>query len=238
MLYKPFRRMQDLLNAHNTFATAYSDFLQSGNIPRSLEDDVYRLEQDRESEEDNDVQVGFCVVKFEVFVIIKFTMQKQDENTQGPVGAVEEWMLICLRSADLQQETTDQPDELINWSLASHAYSNLEEMPSFIARQKQSVAPTTFTTTADPEQLQEKQVQAYTIVRHHVEAIDPPALRMIISGTAGTGKSYLINCLRQDKVCVTAPTGVVAFNVDGHTLHSLLSLPTQGRSQDFNKGFL
>ena len=60
---------------------------------------------------------------------------------------------------------------------------------------------------------------------------DPQPLRMIVSGTAGTGKSYLIHCLRlllQDKVHVAAPTGVAAFNIDGLTLHSLFDLPTKG----------
>ena len=54
---------------------------------------------------------------------------------------------------------------------------------------------------------------------------------MIISGTASTGKSFLINCLRQllgDRVLIAAPIGVAAFNVQGATLHSLLSLPTKG----------
>ena len=54
---------------------------------------------------------------------------------------------------------------------------------------------------------------------------------MIISGTAATGKSFLINCLRQllgQKVLIAATTGVAAFNVQGATLHSLLSLPTKG----------
>ena len=52
-----------------------------------------------------------------------------------------------------------------------------------------------------------------------------------MSGTAGTGKSYLIQCLKhllKDRLCVAAPTGVAAFNVDGYTLHSLLSLPVKG----------
>ena len=63
----------------------------------------------------------------------------------------------------------------------------------------------------------------------------PSPLRMIVSGTAGTGKSYLIHCLRLllgDKVRVAAPTGVAAFNIEGHTLHSLLSLPTKGEYKD------
>ena len=57
----------------------------------------------------------------------------------------------------------------------------------------------------------------------------------ILTGTAGTGKSYLINCLRLllgDRLRVAAPTGVAAFNVSGHTLHSLLSLPTKGEFKD------
>ena len=53
-------------------------------------------------------------------------------------------------------------------------------------------------------------------------------LRMIVSGTAGTGKSYLIQCLKLllgSHLCVAAPTGVAAFNVNSYTLHSLLGLP-------------
>ena len=144
-------------------------------------------------------------------------------------------MLVCQHSVDLQQGTSSQPE--VDWSQAARAYPNLEEMPSFIARQRQSAPQTMFTTTADPQQLQGKQLQAYSIVRQHLEAIEPAPLKLIISGTAGTGKSYLINCLRlllRDKVRVAAPTGVAAFNVDGHTLHSLLSLPTKGDYKDLN----
>ena len=60
-------------------------------------------------------------------------------------------------------------------------------------------------------------------------------LRMVITGTAGTGKSFLIACLKHllsSKVRVSAPTGVVAFNVQGCTLHSLLQLPTKGDFKD------
>lgn len=54
---------------------------------------------------------------------------------------------------------------------------------------------------------------------------------MIVSGTAGTGKSYLINCIRLligDQLRIAAPTGAAAYNVDAQTLHSLLDLPTKG----------
>lgn len=65
----------------------------------------------------------------------------------------------------------------------------------------------------------------------HFESEGMKPLRIIISGTAGTGKLFLIQCLvllLQQQVRVLAPTGLAAFNVQGHTLHALLDLPTKG----------
>ena len=64
---------------------------------------------------------------------------------------------------------------------------------------------------------------------------------MIISGTAGTGKSFLINCLKallKYSVRVAAPTGVAAFNVQGSTLHSLLHLPIKGEFRELQRELL
>ena len=75
----------------------------------------------------------------------------------------------------------------------------------------------------------------YSIVCEQSKATNQPPLRMIVSGTARTGKSYLIHCLKlllQDKLRVVAPTGVAAYSVNGCTLHSLLSLPTKGDFRD------
>ena len=68
-----------------------------------------------------------------------------------------------------------------------------------------------YRTIADPNNLQGKQLAAYNIVKHHMESNDCGPLHMIISGTAGTGKSYLIHCLRillSEKVHVVVPTGL------------------------------
>ena len=138
-------------------------------------------------------------------------------------------MLICQSSADLQP-STESPEDA-DWTTEAQAYSNVEEMPTFISRHREAAGQQSFTTSADPQHLQSKQLQAYNIVREHAEADHPPPLRLIVSGTAGTGKSYLINCLRlllNHRVRVAAPTGVAAFNIDGHTLHSLFSLPVKG----------
>ena len=45
MLYKPFHQEEELLAGAGTYAAAYATFLQSDNLPPSLEDDVHRLEQ-------------------------------------------------------------------------------------------------------------------------------------------------------------------------------------------------
>ena len=141
-------------------------------------------------------------------------------------------MLICQRNADPQPEFNS--NDGCNWSESSDMYS-LEELPTFLSRHRQTAAPRTYTTTADPQLLQGKQLLAYKLVKQHLEGNGSLPLQLIVSGTAGTGKSFLINCLRlllRDNLCVAAPTGVAAFNVDGSTLHSLLSLPTKGEFKD------
>lgn len=68
-------------------------------------------------------------------------------------------------------------------------------------------------------------------MKDHYQNTNSAPLHMIVTGTAGTGKSYLINCIRlllQEQLNVSAPTGAAAFIIDGKTLHTLLSLPTKG----------
>lgn len=51
---------------------------------------------------------------------------------------------------------------------------------------------------------------------------------MILMGSAGTGKSYIIKGIKQylgDTVRVTATTGMAAFSLNGQTIHSLIRLP-------------
>ena len=75
---------------------------------------------------------------------------------------------------------------------------------------------------------------------------NPPPLKMFVSGVGGTGKSFLINCIKHEIillcmnrlfpnddepkhefVVVLAPTGVAAFNINGETIHGFYKLPVQ-----------
>lgn len=45
--HKPFRQISELLAKKDTYTKAYSIYLQSENVPSSLADDIYRLQQNR-----------------------------------------------------------------------------------------------------------------------------------------------------------------------------------------------
>uniref|UniRef100_A0A914W1J9 ATP-dependent DNA helicase n=1 Tax=Plectus sambesii TaxID=2011161 RepID=A0A914W1J9_9BILA len=71
-----------------------------------------------------------------------------------------------------------------------------------------------------------------------------PPIFHFISGLAGTGKSFLIECIAEKltqlftdccRVAIGAPTGVAAFNVKGETLHRLFKLPVHQKNESQTK---
>ena len=80
-----------------------------------------------------------------------------------------------------------------------------------------------------PSQLNQRQRFAYEIVSAHKDGLrQRKPLRMMVLGTAGTGKSWLVNALSHllgGRIRRAAPTGMAAFLIGGSTLHSLLKLP-------------
>ena len=70
--------------------------------------------------------------------------------------------------------------------------------------------------------------------------------RLLVSGEGGTGKSRVIHVIQRKlsemyseivlPVAVTAPTGLAAFNINGTTIHRLLSLPVEhGKPADYSR---
>ena len=96
---------------------------------------------------------------------------------------------------------------------------------------KRDTVTVEFSTDADPERLNTQQRRAYDMIVHNLMKDIP--IHMFINGTAGSGKSYLIMCLRKyvethfssSSIEVCAPTGTAAFNISGRTIHSAMSLP-------------
>ena len=50
MKHKSFRQLTDLLAGHSTYTEAYAAFLQTENVPVSLEEDIFRLQQHQQQE--------------------------------------------------------------------------------------------------------------------------------------------------------------------------------------------
>ena len=62
MQYKPFRQEEELQQEADTYAAAYATFLQSDDVPPSLEDNIHRLEQQNQHLSDDDTMlVAMCL---------------------------------------------------------------------------------------------------------------------------------------------------------------------------------
>lgn len=78
-----------------------------------------------------------------------------------------------------------------------------------------------------------EQERAVRIVAEHMIASSHDQLMMYVGGSAGTGKSYVIEsivelfkrCGRSEELMLAAPTGCAAVLIGGYTAHALLMLP-------------
>ena len=91
MLHRPFREYQQLKAGCDTFAEAFAGYLQSGGIPPSLEDDLYRLQQQQQLQQDPSESGSDS----------EELSDDQGQHNQ----AREEWMLLC---SNLQQSSSPQ----------------------------------------------------------------------------------------------------------------------------------
>ena len=96
MLYKPFRRQEELVAEDDTYAAAYAVFLQSGNAPCSLEDDIHRLEQrpHQPSEDDNtEVFIMFRLYMYIISSLHSLTWYRMRTSTASLLPEL--WMNGC-----------------------------------------------------------------------------------------------------------------------------------------------
>ena len=79
------------------------------------------------------------------------------------------------------------------------------------------------------------------ILQHSKQQGTKEPLRMIIQGTTGMGKYYLIKTINKelyyqvvvghDPLLLLVPTGVAAFNIHATTTHTELRIPINNMSQ-------
>ena len=165
----------------------------------------------------------------------------EDENDSPQLHSThqDDWMNLCRINQHFTDNIdTNQPS--VDWStyartLESHiiresaiwiksSKSRAEENPT--SQWVRQLSPVDTTT------LSHKQLIAYNIIvdhyRHVLNNSQHSPLHMLIYGTAGTGKSYLIRSITQvlgTSCILTGTTGMAAFNICGTTVHSALKLP-------------
>ena len=177
-----------------------------------------------------------------------------DENgselgTEGCNGEKEEWMYIA-EMAKFEQTKQDSNNVLSEKNLKEHLncfrsqYSSQEiaSMPFWVERQKSESQEVSSYVQTDREisSLNAAQKRAYDIVNVHKSSANAlPHLLMIITGQGGSGKSYIIDALRdllRSSCLVCSYFGIAAFNVRGYTLHSIFHLPIRGKRNSDLKG--
>ncbi|CAB4010748.1 ATP-dependent DNA helicase PIF1 [Paramuricea clavata] len=112
---------------------------------------------------------------------------------------------------------------------AKYSEQQIAEMPKWIDTKKnENSVHLRHYIPIDTTSFSQEQRLAHNITVHHSTLKSKEALLLIVTGLAGTGKSYLINAVRNylgEKCAVTATTGKASYAIYGVTIHLLLRLP-------------
>ncbi len=163
------------------------------------------------------------------------SQEPEDEPSEEQERTREEWMILSDLNTpfDNSEQTSESTHD---WHLdrASYSEQQIHEMPTWIKTNKEEYSVDEQYDIVDVNSFSEMQKLAYDIVKCHFDdtSSNKEPLSLIINGVAGTGKSYLINALRnllQSKCAVTATTGKAAYNIRGVTVQSLQKLPVGSR---------
>lgn len=160
---------------------------------------------------------------------------EQAEDVLAPAQPRDEWMILAdfaiTYNSNNVQDSLEHSSLEHDWHTNTYSYTHqqLSEMPSWISVNSKTYVNEVQNYDVNISTFSNMQSLAYNIVRDHFNSPLPRSpLLLIINGFAGTGKSYLINALRnllQQSCAVTATTGKASFNISGVTIHSLLNLP-------------
>ncbi|XP_020896155.1 uncharacterized protein LOC110235051 [Exaiptasia diaphana] len=198
----------------DTFIRSWHDFLQTEYAQTNVPDWFDKLQNAIQNQE----------IEFE-------------EPAESAPNNREEWMILSDRNIPFENSCVSS-GQSHDWQSDRLCYTEQQigEMSSWIKTKREQV--TCFHNEISAEvninTFSRMQGLSYNIVNSHQldNSNDKEPLCLIIIGVAGTGKSYLINALRnllQNKCAVTATTGKASYNIRGVTIHSLLKLPVGPR---------
>jgi ATP-dependent DNA helicase PIF1 len=142
----------------------------------------------------------------------------------------EEWMAVAGEQVEeIADDHIDFPEFAnFDWSASAENY-DLRDVEKFVSNCKTDAFEDEICTEVNYSDLNTEQMSAFAKLKNHFDGKSgQEALLMIIQGTAGTGKSFVIHCFQKllgNACLVLAPSGVAAFNVGGQTIHSALCIP-------------
>ena len=209
MLHKPSRALDQLKNPNQSWSSALISWIQAGGYVPQKTLDALAIEEHEELDSSS-------------------SSSSDDELNLESSQDLADWMLAGRPKQLPRAIPTDNYDWTSYWQSLSDLAVDAE---TFINKEREQ-NNIEFTTDADASNLNPHQLKAYNILCKALLNESPP-VRMFVSGTAGSGKSHLINCIRrfavenfsENVMCVCAPTGTASFNIMGRTIHSALSLP-------------
>ena len=231
-LHHPYRNINDLrlVNGEDVGWTAAYEYCKahcSGH-----DDDPLENEEDFASETEEDEEFEETDEDEEERVVWDWhDLAGRGPRTQ-PVG----YGRLGKRDIDIE----------FDWN---HNFTSVEDFrhcEAYLETQKQQTDIPDNDPDVDIANLVDNQRRIFLRVVDHYRRIlageDPPPFRLNIDGTAGTGKSYLIDAItkklnemarehgHRSPIIRVAPTGIAAFNIHGSTLHQALCLPVRGLS--------
>ncbi|RHZ79386.1 hypothetical protein Glove_147g55 [Diversispora epigaea] len=188
--------------------------------------------------------------------LLRFTIENEegDDDDQGEEieddNEIEfqfDWMLLAEmgpnavidNSYDLGTRNIDRNHRWIDDARQRYLNTDLVDVDTFLQQVPRNNQMEDENLDIDYETLNEKQMVVFKRIKSHYRSVlasyEVEALKIIILGTAGTGKSYLIKAIRgllrqmagtesKSPILMLVPTGVAAFNISGMTIHSALSI--------------
>ncbi|XP_057859850.2 uncharacterized protein LOC131068635 [Cryptomeria japonica] len=218
LLYKPFRDMATKIGTSKDQVIAnWKDFSSNGYVRLYDTHLMHALPpQDADDSDDNDWEHQEESNLYEWQFISQ--MGATNQSTKN------ELQMLGRRDYDISYSW---PTNIANEQLESNA-------TQFISASKSQFHPPPIQVPfIDSEKfhLSSQQKLALDIIlQHHSQQAGTIPLRMIVQGTSGTRKSFLIHCIRQNlnvstriqgnPLLVLAPIGVAAYNIQGTTLHA------------------
>ncbi|XP_070182372.1 uncharacterized protein [Littorina saxatilis] len=233
--------------------TQVQAFVQATECPKLIREEFQQSQQilasDKESQKEDDDDGNSLCSDGDLFV---------QADIPKETFAQEPWMgLLCPIEGETDFFNEDAENEFNELSLQLHnedidwqnrdtrlqfSEEELKTMQGWLERMKNSVSLQNANTGSGglPGQLNRKQLLAFRLLQRQVEmvveqGIDKASqLLLNISGAAGTGKSFWLNCLRRhvkdqqlphNFVKSAAPSGTAAYQIGGQTLHGMLYLP-------------